>query len=256
MIVAQISDFHVRRRIAYADGDVDTLERLERAVRHVQGLRPAPDLVVATGDLANDATAAEYAAVHEALSRLDMPFYVIPGNHDDRSALAAAFAADGYLPAQGDFLHYVVEEFPLRLIMLDTTIPGEDSGEMCDRRLAWLEARLAEAPERPTVIFMHHPPFASGPPFFDRLGLAGGDAVGAIVAGNRQVEAVLCGHVHRAIDLGWRGTLAATTPGTAFQYPLEMADVDDVDPVREPAACRVCVWTPEGGLVTHLSFIE
>ncbi len=255
MIIAQITDFHAGRRVATAAGTLDTFEALERAVDHLNALRPAPDVVLATGDLSHDPGPADYLRLKAALARLEMPLFVIPGNHDDRANLLAAFAGDGYLPAEGAFLHYVVEGYPLRLIALDTTIPGEDGGELCDRRLAWFEARLEEAPERPTLVFMHHPPFETGIPFFDRIGCRGGAAMGDIVARHPRIEAVLCGHVHRAIDLRWHGTVVQVTPSTGYQYPLELRNAEGIAPVLEPPACRVCLWTPGVGLVSHLSFI-
>ena len=91
-----------------------------------------------------------------------MPVYLIPGNHDEREALADAFSDHDYLPRDREFLHYVLEQYPVRLIGLDTLVPGKGSGLMCEERLTWLAARLEVAPARPTVVFMHHPPFVTG----------------------------------------------------------------------------------------------
>ncbi len=254
MIIAQITDMHAGHKVSTAAGSLDTFEHLERAVRHLNALRPAPDVVLATGDLTHDTAPEDYVRLTEALAPIEQPLYVIPGNHDDRENLRAAFLDRGYLPSEG-FLHYVVEDHPLRLIALDTTIPGEAGGELCDARLAWLAARLEEAPERPTVVLMHHPPFETGIPFFDRIGCRGGAAMGAIVERHRQIETVLCGHVHRAIELRWHGTVVQVTPSTGYQYPLQLREAEDIHPVFEPPACRLCVWTPGVGLVSHLSYI-
>jgi 3',5'-cyclic AMP phosphodiesterase CpdA len=255
MIIAQITDLHAGRRVEMPGGALDTFESLERAVAHLNALRPAPDVVLATGDLSHDTGPGDYARLKAALAPLAMPLYVIPGNHDDPANLLAAFASDGYLPAAGRFLHYVVEGHPLRLVALDTTLPGEEAGALCAERLAWLKARLEEAPGQPTLVFMHHPPFETGIPFFDRIGCRGGAAMGAIVARHPQVEAVLCGHVHRAIALRWHGTVVQVTPSTGYQYPLELREAEPIGPVLEPPACRICVWTPGVGLVSHLSYI-
>jgi len=255
MIIAQITDLHAGRRVETPAGTLDTFAALERAVDHLNALGPAPDIVLATGDLSHDTGPADYLRLKAALARLEAPLFVIPGNHDDRANLRAAFAGDGYLPADSEFLHYVVEGYPLRLIALDTAIPGEEAGELCLDRLAWLEARLAEAPERPTVVFMHHPPFETGIPFFDRIGCRGGAAMGQIVQRHPRIEAVLCGHVHRAITLRWHGTVVQVTPATGYQYPLQLLDAEGIQPVLEPPACRVCLWTPGVGLVSHLGYI-
>ncbi len=256
MIIAQITDLHAGYRVETATGALDTFESLARAVAHLNALTPTPDVVLATGDLTHDTGPEAYQSLRAALAPLAMPLYVIPGNHDDTENLRGAFAQDGYLPADGRFLHYVVEGYSLRLIALDTTLLGETGGLLCDERLAWLSARLEEAPDRPTLVFMHHPPFETGIPFFDGIGCRGGAAMGEIVARHPHVETVLCGHVHRAIALRWHGTLVQVTPSTGYQYPLELRETEDISPVLEPPACRICVWTRGVGLVSHLSFIS
>ena len=255
MIVAQITDLHLGGPIAVAGSAVDPRASLDRAVAHLNQRRPAPDLVLVTGDLTQEGGPEEYADARAGLAALDMPAYVIPGNHDDRANMAAAFGADGYLPKDGGFLHYVIDGRPLRILALDTHVPGESGGALCDERLAWLERRLAEEPERPTLIAMHHPPFATGIPAFDAIGCRGGDALGDLVVRYHNIEGVLCGHVHRAMDMRWRGTVVSVTPSTVYQYPLELGEGAKFVPVPEPAACRLCLWTPGVGLVSHLSYI-
>src|SRR5512134_1028214 len=162
MLIAQISDLHLRTDGSLLQGEIDTRRALEKCVAHVNALDPRPDLVLATGDLVDLSLPDDYATLRGMLSRLEMPVYVIPGNHDDRDAMRSTFGHLGYLPEIGPFLHYTVEDYPLRLIGLDTMMRGEVSGGLCDTRLRWLAERLAEQPDRPTLIFMHHPPFASG----------------------------------------------------------------------------------------------
>ncbi len=254
MIIAQITDFHVGRRLETPDGVLDTFEQLRRAIEQLNALDPAPDVVLATGDLTNGAKPEDYARLKTAFASLRCPVYVIPGNHDDRARMRATFDDHDYMPGDSEFLHYVIEHHALRLIGLDTVVPGEIGGVMCQDRLAWFGARLAEAPERPTVVFMHHPPFDTGIPFFDRIGCRNGAAMGAVVARHPQIEAVLCGHVHRAISLRWHGTVIHVTPSPAYQYPLQLNDPDNIQPVLEPPAYRLCLWTPGVGLVSHLGF--
>ena len=162
MLIAQISDLHVRADGKPLSGVVDTRAALDACIDHVAGLDPRPDLVLATGDLTQDGLPEDYALLRAAFGRLPMPVFAIPGNHDSRAALREAFADEGYLPETGAFLHYAVDRYPLRLIGLDTVIAGEVGGRACPARLRWLEERLSEQPGRPTVIFMHHPPFATG----------------------------------------------------------------------------------------------
>jgi Icc protein len=196
MIIAQISDMHVTAEGRLAYRRVDTAGHLARAVDHLLGLSPRPDAVLATGDLVDAGSPDEYARLRRLLAPLPMPVYLVPGNHDDRQALAAAFADHRYLPREG-FMHYVVEPYPVRLVVLDTVVPGEGGGLMCEARLQWLDARLREAPARPTMVVMHHPPFKTGIAFMDSLGLANADALAAVIERHPQVERIVCGHLHR-----------------------------------------------------------
>ncbi len=124
MLIAQISDLHLRTDGSLLQDRIDTRQALENCIAHVNGLDPRPELVLATGDLVDLALAEDYPVLRRALSRLEMPVYVIPGNHDDRDAMRRAFGDLGYFPEEGGFLNYTVEEYPLRMIGIDTLLPG------------------------------------------------------------------------------------------------------------------------------------
>lgn len=178
-LIAQVTDTHIKAggRKAYG-GRVDTHGALARCVRHLNSLDPHPDVVLLTGDLVDMGRPDEYASLRELLDRLDAPYFVVPGNHDERGALRAAFADHRYLPQEGEFLHYCMDDHPLRLVGLDSTVPGEPGGLMCDARLAWLDATLGN-PGRPTLLFMHHPPFVTGIAHMDVQRCANADRLGA-----------------------------------------------------------------------------
>jgi 3',5'-cyclic AMP phosphodiesterase CpdA len=255
VLLAQISDLHIKteRRLAYRR--VDTAGCLARAVEHLCALRPRPDVVLATGDLVDAGLREEYERLRALLAPLPMPVYLIPGNHDDRDALRAVFGGDHpWLPRRG-FLQYVVEDWPLRLVALDTLVPGQGGGRLCEARRGWLAARLDEAPARPTVILMHHPPFPTGIRHMDALGLEAPEAVAAIVARHPQVERVLCGHLHRPIQVRWAGTLAMTAPSTAHQVVLDLAAGGPAAFALEPPALLLHLWREGTGLVTHTAYV-
>jgi 3',5'-cyclic-AMP phosphodiesterase len=254
VIIAQISDMHVTAEGRLAYRRVDTAGHLERAVRHLLALSPRPDAVLATGDLVDAAAPDEYARLRALLAPLPMPVYLVPGNHDDRAALAAAFPDHRYLPRTG-FQHYVVDDYAVRLVVLDTVVPGEGGGMMCDARLSWLDARLREAPARPTMVVMHHPPFRTGIAFMDSLGLANADGLAAVIERHPQVERIVCGHLHRPIQRRWAGTVVQTAPSTAHQVDLNLHPDQPSGFVMEPPACLLHVWTEALGLVTHTSYI-
>ncbi len=256
MIIAQITDLHVSTEGSASDRRYRTAEHLRHAVAHLNGLDPQPDVVLATGDLVNDGTADEYARLKSILDDIAAPLFLIPGNHDDRANLRTAFAGHDYLPADGDFLHYVVDGHPVRLIGLDTLIPGDHGGRLCDARLAWLDARLAEAPSAPTLLFMHHPPFRTGVNKMDTMSLDGRDGFGAVLEGHGQVQAVIAGHVHRPMTRRFHGTIAVTCPSTAHQIALDLRDGHELGVVMEPPACMLHTWLgPDDGLVSHQSYI-
>ena len=260
MLIAQISDSHVT-----APGEVwgpggnagmvDTLAHLAACVAALRALRPAPDIVVATGDLVSAGGAAEYEAVRDVLAPLAMPVYLIPGNHDDRALMRRVFADHDYLPRGGGFLHYAVEDYPVRLIALDTLIPGEPGGRLCSERLAWLAERLREAPDRPTVIVMHHPPFETGIVHMDGMNCEGGEALGALVACHPQVERVLCGHVHRPVQMRWNGTIVSIAPSIAFQVALDLDPEAPACWIKEPPAFQLHLWRDGLGLVSHTAYV-
>jgi 3',5'-cyclic-AMP phosphodiesterase len=249
MIIAQISDPHVVLPGALLYGRVDTADFLARAVAELNRLNPPPDIVVITGDLVDKGETAEYDHLRSLLAPLPMPVFVIPGNHDARETMRAAFAGDLYLPPDG-FLQYAVEDWPVRLIALDTHVPGEAGGELCAERLAWLDRTLAAAPRRPTAIMMHHPPFSTGIERMDRAGLRGIDAFAAIIGRHPQVERILCGHLHRAIDRRFAGTVAGTAPSTAHQIRLDIRSGAPLTLMFEPPGYQLHLWR-DGDLVSH-----
>jgi 3',5'-cyclic-AMP phosphodiesterase len=255
MIIAQLSDLHVQPEGILAYGRVPTNDMLRETIEHVNALDPRPDVVVATGDLVHSGQVEEYEVLRDLLDALEMPVYLVPGNHDDRAGLRSVFADREYLWEASDFLHYAIEHHPVRLIGLDTVVPGEARGELCSERLAWLAARLAAAPERPTVLFMHHPPFRTNIDHMDLIGLAGAETMGRLVEQHPQIERILCGHLHRSIQVRWRGTLAATAPSTAHQVVLNLRPGTDGAFAMEPTGYQLHVWSQDTGIVSHTAHV-
>ena len=254
MLIVQITDTHLKGEGELLYGRIDTQAFLERAVAHVNALDPRPDVALVTGDLVDSGKATEYANLRRVLSQLAMPFYLIPGNHDARDALREAFPDHAYLPQTG-FLQYVIEGLPLRLVALDTLVPGKGHGALCAQRLDWLEARLGES-GRPTLLFMHHPPFDVGIDAMDGMRLIEGEErLAGIVRAHGNVERVLCGHVHRPIQVRWAGTMASIAPSTAHQVLLDLRDGAKLALTMDPPGVALHLWKPATGLVTHTSYV-
>ena len=214
MLIAQISDTHILAPGSEHPAAARRAGNLERCVADIN--RQRPEAVIFTGDTVQHGRPEEYARLRALLAPLEAPLYIIPGNRDERGALRAAFADQAHLPGAGEFLHYAVEDHALRLVALDSTAPGERKGVFCPARQAWLEETLGRAAGRPTVLFIHHPPFDIGDHYiggYRRPEEA--EALAAVVARHPQVVRLLCGHVHCRSETPWAGTLATTMPSVA-----------------------------------------
>lgn len=252
MLLCQISDLHVTAGRALAYGVVDTAACLERCVQCIVRLDPLPDVVIATGDLVDTPDARSYGLLRELLAALPLPVFLLPGNHDERQALRAAFPDHRYLPREDGFLQYAIDEYPVRLLALDTVIPGEPGGALCAQRLHWLEQRLLES-ESPTVIALHHPPFETGIDHMDRMALDDPSGLAQIVRRFPQVLRIVCGHLHRPIQALFGGTLATVCPSTAHQVLLDLKPASKARLVLEPSAFQLHLWN-DRTLVTHTAY--
>lgn len=256
MLIAQITDLHIRLPGQKAYRVVETDRYLPPAVRRINAMDPRPDLVLVSGDLTDFGRPAEYAHLKQMLDPLAMPYYVMPGNHDSRNALRDVFVGHDYLSNADGFLHFTVDTGPVRIIALDTTVPEQSHGELCEVRLDWLAARLAEAPDTPTLIAMHHPPFDTGIAHMDAIGLRQGrEALDALLRGYRHIERVVCGHVHRTVFARFGGTVASICPGVAHQVTLDLTTAGPSAFTLEPPGFHVHRWDGNR-LVTHAAIID
>jgi 3',5'-cyclic-AMP phosphodiesterase len=240
MIIAQISDTHLANKNGMIERKGEYA--LERAIAYINGLPAVPDVVLLTGDCADHGDPAEYKRAHELLKSLPMPVYVIPGNHDDRIKMLEVFGAQGTNQLEG-FMQFVVDDGPVKLIALDTNIPGRDQGQLC------------EQPDRPTVLFMHHPPFSTGVPVSDDMGFLDADVFGQLIQRHPQVEAILAGHVHSTFARRFYGTIAVTCGSTAYQMTYDSRRPNGMAVTMEPPVCLLHTWTIGTGLLTHTSLI-
>lgn len=250
MIIAQITDTHIRIPGKLAYRRVDTAKYLAAAVAHVNALDPAPDIVVMTGDLVDFANPVEYDHLSSLIAPLEAPVFLLPGNHDGRDEMRTSFPEHEYLPREG-FLNYAIEAWPVRLVAVDTLVPGEGGGLVCDERLAWLDRTLAVAPEKPTIVAMHHPPFRTGISFMDGHGLKNSDRFASVIARHPQVERIIAGHLHRSIQCRVGGTVATTCPSPAHQIALDLHPGATLGFAMEPPGYQLHVWFEGTGIVTH-----
>jgi Icc protein len=245
-LLAQLTDPHIG---ADWGGPVGPRAALRAAIDALRTSPDRPDAVVVTGDLANRGKRKQYAAVREQLHRLGVPSVVLPGNHDDRAKMREAFELPGQ---RDDPIRSVTDLGPLRLVALDTTIPGRDGGALPETELAWLDQALGDQPQRPTIVAMHHPPVLTGVPAWDATAIGPVElrVLDRVLARHPQVLALIAGHLHRTLISSFAGRPAVVVPSTYMQVELDWSCTDFVL-VPEPPAFGLHALR-DGELVSHV----
>jgi len=220
MIIAQISDTHIA--VDLPDADVRRQD-LERTIADINELDPLPDVIVHTGDIAQHGRLEEYQIVEAALAKARVPFYLVPGNKDDRTHLCEAFSAYGFFPMSG-FLQYAVEGHPMRLFVLDTIASDSNKGDYCDERVRHLRAMADADRAKPIAVFTHHPPFEVpvGPEPIHYKDRATMSRLREGLQHCQRIVGVFSGHVHRPAT-GHVGTIRASV-GPCTATPLRRGD--------------------------------
>jgi 3',5'-cyclic-AMP phosphodiesterase len=208
MIIAQISDTHLT--LDAADSD-QRIRDFALTIADINALDPVPDVIVHTGDIVHNGRQDEYAKAVATLATARAPVYVLAGNKDNRANLRAAFLACGYLTPHSDFIDYAINDYPVRLIALDTLSSGSNKGDFSSEQFGRLIDLIDAEAKKPIAVFTHHPPFevTVGP---DRLHFETPETMSRLrqaLQHSGQVIAVFSGHVHRAAA-GYVGNIPAT----------------------------------------------
>ncbi len=243
-VLAQISDTHVR-----SDDEGVSARQLTRALAAAAHYRP--QLILLTGDLANDEQADEYAVLAGAIASAPAPVFLMPGNHDRRDFIRRSFPRHVYLPAAGP-LSYVLDDFAVRVVAIDQIVPGETHGVLTEAQAEWLDATLAAAPQKPTLVALHHPPIATHDLLFDRIGLLDADLLAKVLAKHRQVERIICGHHHRVVLGQCAHVPVIVAPSTSWTYGLALESDHEIAPrTAEPCGWMLHVRAERGGFASH-----
>jgi 3',5'-cyclic-AMP phosphodiesterase len=252
MNIAQITDIH----LGFDQGNPDEInrQRLDRTLATLAEASCSPALILATGDLTEHGDIRSYEALREAFSKLSVPIWPILGNHDLRENFTAVFPD---VPTADGFVQYAIELDGLRLLMLDTLEEGRHGGGFCETRAEWLARELAARPSVPTIIVMHHPPVPVGIAWMDpRADEPWILRFKAAIAGQKQVRAVLCGHLHRPVVAPLEGTTVFVCPATAVQLGFDLRLIDAEAPdgrsmiTLDPSVYGVHRWE-NGQLACH-----
>lgn len=254
-LLAQVTDMHIKAGGKLSYRIVDTEASLERCIAHLMNLPQVPDAVLFTGDLTDFARAEEYDNLARILAPLPMPIFLMPGNHDDPDLMREKFPAHGYMRQRTGKLDYVIDQFALRIVALDSTVPRKPGGHIDEAQLEWLDRTLAAEPRKPTIVALHHPPFWTGIGHMDRMALDNPHALEAVIAKHPQVERVIAGHLHRPIVKRFGGTVASTSPSPSHQVALDLDDNAESRFMMEPPACQLHLWREGVGVVSHISAI-
>jgi len=251
VLLAQLSDTHILAPASDHPAAQLRAECLRRCVADIN--QQQPDAVIFTGDTVQHGRPDEYAVLCGLLAPLDAPLYLVPGNRDDKAAFRRALHGYPWLPAEGDFLQYTVAEHELRLVAIDSTSPGERKGVFCDARRTWLDAVLGEQPGRPTLLFIHHPPFDVDDHYVRGYRWpAEAAALADIVRRHPQVEGLICGHVHWPITRRWAGTEARIMPSVAVDL---RKGIDEAE-ARERPVYFLHRWSNETGLASQARMVD
>jgi 3',5'-cyclic-AMP phosphodiesterase len=238
VLLAQLSDLHVG---AAWDG-IDPEPRLEQVIEAVRSLPNPVDAVVVTGDVTAAGSEEQARLARRLLDRFEGPVFVLPGNHDDRATLRAAFDLPG---EGGEPVDYAADVGELRLIALDSNVPRQDAGAFDRQQLQWLDAELAVDPQRPTLLAMHHPPLVTGIADWDGINLVASErqALAEVVARHPQLRAIVGGHLHRIAGSVLAGCPVISAPSTYLQV------LPDYEPDFEGEDFR---WTGPPGFALHV----
>ncbi len=224
MIIAHISDSHIDPESNKLE---DRLRDLRLVVDDINNQDPAPNIVVHTGDVVHNGTQEKYDLALTILEDIRIPLHVCAGNRDDRSLIATNFQTGRNTSPRSEFLQYSIDDYPVRVIALDTTCATTNMGDYCRERADSLSQMLAEEPQKPTVLFMHHPPFeiiGSKNPFqFDNWDTL--EHLTRVMKKHDQVKNLFCGHSHRNSRGHILGVPVSTTPSIAID--LRLGDVPE-----------------------------
>jgi 3',5'-cyclic AMP phosphodiesterase CpdA len=251
--IAQISDLHIKPPGRLAYGRVDTAKALENCVATLNEFRPAPDFVVISGDLVDTPAAEEYEHLIRLLAPLNLPFAAIPGNHDARDLMRAAFPNAAYAASFGA-LNQKIEVGELDLVLLDSSVPGKPHGELDPQTLQWLDVTLATSAERPALLFLHHPPFVAGIWHMDRQNLHNCAELADMIRRHPRVQLVASGHVHRATLTTFAGVACTICPAPNHAVDLDLGHLREPSFNVEPPAFHLHTWFSGeafGRIVTH-----
>lgn len=209
--VLQLTDPHLMADPAGALLGVNTRDSLDAVIASALADDIAPDLILATGDLAQDGSEQAYRVFQDKIRVFNCPSLWLAGNHDNLRNLAAVIAGTSAADR-----HRVLGGW--QFVQLNSSVPGQVHGELDEQELAFLETALSRYPDHPAVVTLHHHPVDIGSDWMERIGLRNRDAFWRVIDRFAQVRLVLWGHIHQELDRERKGVRLLATPSTCVQF--------------------------------------
>jgi len=237
--LAQVSDCHLSASPDKPYRGLRADSGLEAVV--AAAARWQPDVVLVTGDLSEDASETSYQRLAGQLAKLDVPVWVLPGNHDLPARMQPYFPCGPYPGATTQFAA------GWQFLLLDSSRPGRIDGSIDPDQLEQLEQQLK--PGVPALLALHHQPIAIGSPWIDKYHLAQPDSLLGFVAGHPEIKAVVWGHVHQVFERQIGGARFMSCPSSAANS-LPGCERFTHDPAGP--ACRWLELFDNGGFETGI----
>ncbi|WP_218081645.1 3',5'-cyclic-AMP phosphodiesterase [Anthocerotibacter panamensis] len=210
--VVQLTDLHLFATTEQKLLGLNTAQSFHAVLEEMRLHHWPADVLLATGDLAQDGSRGAYQTLAQALFSLQTPTYWIPGNHDDPQAMREILAGSPI------FVQRQVLLPPWQIILLDSTLPDQVGGYLASEQLSLLEFCLTQHPDFYTLVCLHHHPLSLGCDWMENIGLKNGPEFLRVVQAYPQVRGVLWGHVHQQFEQQQGNALLMSTPSTCIQF--------------------------------------
>lgn len=254
MLIAQLTDLHIKQGGQQAYKKVDTLQCLRKAINHINNLKPRPDYVAITGDLGDFGTTDEYQVIKAELIKLEVAMLVVPGNHDHRVNLRAGLAGLAEFD-HPEFCNFVVAHDKQVLIGLDSSVIGKPYGHLSQETLTWLSDTLKQHQDKSALLFLHHPPMQVGLGHMDVQNLTNADELYEVLNQFNNISGLCAGHLHRPVTALWRSIPVWVGPSHSHSVTLDLDSNAPSSFSLEPTAIQLLKFEPES-VVSHISYIS
>lgn len=227
--ITQITDTHLYGALSSTLLKVNTSVTLNQVIELVKANENATDLILATGDIAQDASEKAYRNFLEIIATLNAPFRWIPGNHDNAAIMSRMAEGSEASEKTAQLNNWLI-------VLLDSSILGQVHGKLAKAEIKFLDSALRSAEKNDSIdhclVALHHNPVAEGSAWMKDIGLENGEEFFSSVAKSRRVKCVLYGHIHQELDFMHEGVRCLCTPSTCIQFKPKASSfsLDRVNP--------------------------